>query len=98
MLFRGGGGGEGTHPCYKTCVPQVKILLRLIDTFLFFRYIDVIEKVNIMNGSGDLTKQQLKEMYEKLTSKNFNPQEIEFVLLDMKEKLDEGFRSTTVAE
>ena len=51
-----------------------------------------------MNGSGDLTKQQLKEMYEKLTSKNFNPQEIEFVLLDMKEKLDKEFRSTTVAE
>ena len=22
-MFLGGGGGWGTHPCYKACVPQV---------------------------------------------------------------------------
>ena len=51
-----------------------------------------------MNGNGVLSKEQLNEMYEKLTSKNINPQEINLVFLDMEEKLKKGFRRTTDAE
>ena len=58
----------------------------------------MIEKVKIMNGNGVLSKEQLNEMYEKLTSKNINPQEINLVFLDMEEKLKKGFRRTTDAE
>ena len=51
-----------------------------------------------MNGNGFLSKEQLSEMYEKLTSKNINTQEIDLVFLDMEEKLKKGFRRTTDAE
>ena len=29
------GGGWGTHPCYKTCVPQVKIKGEITERYFY---------------------------------------------------------------
>jgi hypothetical protein len=53
----------------------------------------MIEIVKVTNGTGVLSKEEMSELFSKLSSKTIHPQEVEFVLPNSKEKLDVGLTS-----
>ena len=50
----------------------------------------MIEIVKVTNGTGVLNKAEMNEVLAKLSSKNLNPEELDFIIPNASDKLDMG--------